>query len=257
MLTVNRAALDRQIIAPQAHQRGFQSRGAIDDHEFGSFQAAGIKVIEELAPRGGALAAHVPDGKQHLLTVAAHTYGSQNRDVRGLLVDAGLDHGAVENDANDVFIGEAAGAPRVPVDLHLAPGAADHVLADGALEQPEQRPLDAPGVGAGEVDCGDQGLGLLGQALVSGQRLRPPLRHLASVILDPGTRYTHRLGPKRPGELPFAVPVAIAFRGSVTTAVAKAAEKAGELLLEYGLDRRTNVQPQTLLNRVKPGLMGQ
>lgn len=112
MLTVNRAALDRQIIAPQAHQRGFQSRGAIDDHEFGSFQAAGIKVIEELAPRGGALAAHVPDGKQHLLTVAAHTYGSQNRDVRGLLVDAGLDHGAVENDANDVFIGEAAGATR-------------------------------------------------------------------------------------------------------------------------------------------------
>lgn len=33
-----------------------------------------------------------------------------------------IDHGAVENDANDVLIGEAAGAPCVPVEFHLAPG---------------------------------------------------------------------------------------------------------------------------------------
>lgn len=59
------------------------------------------------------------------------------------------------------------------------------------------------------------------------------------------------------GELPFAVPVAIAFRGSVAIAVAKATEKAGEFLFEYGLDGRANVQPQTLLDRIKPGFMGQ
>jgi DNA-binding protein H-NS len=34
----------------------------------------------------------------------------------------------------------------------LAPGATDHVLADGALEEPEQRPLGAPRVSAGEID---------------------------------------------------------------------------------------------------------
>jgi hypothetical protein len=51
--------------------------------------------------------------------------------------------------------------------------------------------------------------------------------------------------------------MAIAFRRSVATAVAKAAEKAGELLLEYGLDGRADIHPQTLLDRIEPGLMGQ
>jgi len=66
---VNRAALDRQILAPQRHERGFQARGAVardarlwrDDHELRSFQAALVEVIQELAPGGRALAAHVPD----------------------------------------------------------------------------------------------------------------------------------------------------------------------------------------------------
>jgi hypothetical protein len=81
--------------------------------------------------------------------------------------------------ADDILIGQAAHATGVPVHLDLAPGAADHVLAHGALEQPEQRPPDAPDVGASKIDRRDQGLGLLGQALVSGQRIRAPFRHLA------------------------------------------------------------------------------
>ena len=137
-------------------------------------------------------------------------------------------------------------APGVPVHLDLAPGPADHVLADGAFEQPEQRPLDPARVGSGEVDRRDQGLGLLRQPLVAGQRLRAPLRHLSSFILDPGARHPHRLGAEGARELPLPVPVAIALCSAVATAVAKAAEKAGQLLLEHGFDGRADVGPQSI-----------
>ena len=45
---VNRAALNRQVLAPERHERGLQPWGAIDDHEFGPLQAAGIEVFEKL-----------------------------------------------------------------------------------------------------------------------------------------------------------------------------------------------------------------
>jgi len=45
---VNRAALDRQALAPERHQCSLQSRGAVDDHEFGPLQAAGVEIIKEL-----------------------------------------------------------------------------------------------------------------------------------------------------------------------------------------------------------------
>lgn len=93
--------------------------------------------------------------------------------------------------------------------------------------------------------------------MVTGQRLRPPFRHLACVVLDPGARNADCLGPKRAGEFPFAVPVAIAFRGSVAPVVAKTAEEAGKLLLEHGFDGRTDVRSQPILDRVEPGLPGQ
>jgi hypothetical protein len=130
---VNRAALDGQALAPERHQRGFEARGAIDDYELGPLQAARIEVCEELAPGRGAFAAHVADGKQHLLTVSAHADRRQHRDVRGLPVQPRPDHRAVQDQTHDVLLGQAAGAPRLPVDLHLAPCAADHVLAHSAL----------------------------------------------------------------------------------------------------------------------------
>jgi hypothetical protein len=97
--------------------------------------------------------------------------GRQRRYVRGLAVQPGLDDGAVEDQTHDVLIGQAARYPCVPVDLHLAPGTADHVFAHRALEQAEQRPLDPARVGPGQIDRGDQSLGFLCQPLVAGQRL--------------------------------------------------------------------------------------
>jgi hypothetical protein len=64
--------------------------------EVGALQAACVQIVEELAPGRGALAAHVPDGKQHLLAIAAHADGRRHRDVRGLLVEPRADHRAVE-----------------------------------------------------------------------------------------------------------------------------------------------------------------
>ena len=105
----------------------------------GALQAAGAEVVEELAPGRGALPAHVPD--EDLLAVAAYPDGGQHGDVRGLPVQPRADHRGVEDQTDDVLPGEAAAAPRIPVDLHLAPRPADDVLADRALEQAEQRAL--------------------------------------------------------------------------------------------------------------------
>jgi len=57
--------------------------------------------------------------------------------------------------------------------------------------------------------------------------------------------------------MPFAVPVAIPFRWAIAPVVAKTAEEAGELLLEHGLDGRADAGPQSILDRVEPGLPGQ
>ena len=192
--------------------------------------------------------------EQHLLPVAAHADGRQHRDVRGLAVQPGLDDGAVEDQADDVLPGQAAGGPGVPVHLHLAPGPADDVLAHGALEQPEQRPLDPPRVGAGQVDRRDQRLGLLRQPPVARQRLRAPFGHLALLVLDPGARHPHRLGAEGAGELPLAVPVAVALGPLVAPAVAKATEKRGQFLFEHGLDGGADIRPQAILDRIIPGV---
>jgi hypothetical protein len=67
------AALDRQPFAPQRDQGGLDARSAVDDDELRALEAAGVEVVEELAPGRCALAAHVPDGQQDLLAVAAST----------------------------------------------------------------------------------------------------------------------------------------------------------------------------------------
>src|SRR5690606_31443373 len=113
------------------------------------------------------------------------------------------------------------GRPGVPVDLHLAPGAADHILAHGAFKQSEERPLDAPGIGPGQVDRCDQGLGPLRQPPVAWQCLRAPFGDLSGLVLDPGTWHPHRLGAECAGELPFAVPVAVTLGPLVAAAVTK------------------------------------
>ena len=57
--------------------------------------------------------------------------------------------------------------------------------------------------------------------------------------------------------MPFAVPVAISFRRARAPIVAKASEKAGQLLFENGFDGRANVGSQPLLDRIERGLPGQ
>jgi hypothetical protein len=80
---------------------------------------------------------------------------------------------------------------------------------------------------------------------------------LPVLVLNPGARHPHRLGPEGAGQLSFPVSVPIAFPRACAPAVAQAAEKAGQFLLKHSLDGRADVHPQPLLDRVEPGLMGQ
>ena len=99
-----------------------------------------------------------------------------NTEVRGLPVQPGLDDRAVQDQTDNVFPGQAASAPGTPVDLHLPPGPADHVLADGSIEQAMECPLDPAHIGPGQIDRGDQRLGLPGQPLIAWQRLWSAIR---------------------------------------------------------------------------------
>jgi len=203
------------------------------------------------------------------LAVAAHADGRQHRDVGGLPVQPRADHRAVEGEplaaigprttasADDVLLREAARAPRVPVDLHLAPGAADDVLADRALEQAVERPLDAPRVGPGKINRGDQRLGPLRQPLVARQRLGPPFGGPAVLALDAGTRHADGLCAEDPDELTLATSVAMALARAAAAAVADAAEKRREFLVEQRLDGRAHRLPQPVLDRIGAGLAKQ
>jgi hypothetical protein len=90
-------------------------------------------------PSGLALAAHVLDRERHLLPVAADAEHHQPGDAGGLAVEPHADRGAVENQPGRVLADQVAPAPGLPVGSHLAPGAADHVLAHRASEQGGKR----------------------------------------------------------------------------------------------------------------------
>ncbi len=120
-MLVHRAALDRQFLAPERDKGSFETRGTVDDDELRPHQAAGVQVVEKPTPGCRALSAHVLDGKQDLLPIPAHVNGGQHRDVRGLSIRPGLDDGAVQDQPDNVLVDQAAGAPGVPVELHLAP----------------------------------------------------------------------------------------------------------------------------------------
>ena len=189
-LLVHGAALHRHVV-PQAGERRFQAFAAVDDHQFGSAEPTAGQVVQHGPPRGLALATHVLDGEHHLLAVAADTEGNQQRNGRGLAIEPDLDHGAVEDQPHDVVAGEITllpGLPGLPGRAGLLPGPADHVLANMALEQPGQRAPRPAGVHAGEVDLGDQGLGAMGEPLVSGQQVALPFL-LASLVAQTSARH--------------------------------------------------------------------
>ncbi|OCX66844.1 hypothetical protein BFP70_03975 [Thioclava sp. SK-1] len=101
------------------------------------------------------LPTHILDGKQYLLSIPAQADRGQHRDVRGLVIQPGFDGGAIKVKPHDLFIGQVAGAPCIPIDLYLAPGAADHIIAHCAVEQVRQRPFDPPCIGADQIDRRD------------------------------------------------------------------------------------------------------
>src|ERR1700726_3224706 len=74
--------------------------------------------------------------------------------------------------------------------LHLAPGAADHILAHRAFENRRKRATHAARVGPGKIGTRDQSFGLFRAALIGQQRLALPLVRLAVLALELRARGT-------------------------------------------------------------------
>src|ERR1017187_930641 len=68
---VNRAALHRHAV-PDSGDGLVEPRRAVDNEELGPPQPAPNEIVEDSAPRLGALAAPALDREQHLLAVRAH-----------------------------------------------------------------------------------------------------------------------------------------------------------------------------------------
>lgn len=109
---VDRATLNGQVAAPERHERGLEAGSAVDDHEFRPPQASRIQIAEELAPGCRAFSAHVSDREQHLLSVAADADRRQHRNIGSLAVQPSLDDGAIEDEPDNVLLGQTAGGTR-------------------------------------------------------------------------------------------------------------------------------------------------
>jgi hypothetical protein len=128
---VDGAALGRDV-APQRSQRLRQPGAAIDNQELRLVPPALDEIVENRAPSLAGLATHVLDRQQHLLTVLTHAEHDQQHDRGGLPVEPSPHHGAVQDQANNRFLGERAGIPgiqsaltfrhtRLTVSLLIAP----------------------------------------------------------------------------------------------------------------------------------------
>ena len=220
-------------------------------------QAAGDQVVEHGPPRRLALAAHVarppaaPSARR-----GARRAPPAARCAVALRSSRTRTDRAVQDQADDVLAGQVAPAPGLPVRLHLAPGAADHVLAHRAPEQRGQRALHPARVGAGQVGAGDQRLDLPGQPGVARQRGAAPLPRAAVLGPQPGARHGDLHRPEGAGQLPLAVAVPMA-RGARRPLVAPAPQRRRQLLLDQLLDEAADPLPQPGLDRVEPGLPGE
>ena len=92
--------------------------------------------------------AHGLDRQQHLLAVRPHAERDEKRDRGRLPVEPNARDSAVEDQPDDRLLGERAPIPGIPIGLHLAPGPADHVLADRPGERRGKRPPHPAGVGS-------------------------------------------------------------------------------------------------------------
>ena len=112
-LLVDGAALDRHVV-PQARERRLEAPAAVGDHQLRLGHATGQQIVEHGSPGGFTLTAHVLDREHHLLAVAADAEGNQERDRGRLAIEPDLDHGAVQDQADDVVAGQITFLPDLP-----------------------------------------------------------------------------------------------------------------------------------------------
>src|SRR5208282_3264016 len=208
-------------------------------------------VLEQRPPSRFTLATHVAQRQQRLLAVATDAERHQHREAGGLAIEPDPHHRAVEDQAHYVLTRQIALLPSRPIALHLAPDAADRVLADGAVEQGAKRATNAARVGSGKVGAGDQRLRALGQPLVGRQRLAAPFPLLAVAARDARTRHREADRPERAEQLtiPMAVPVA---RTPGRTVIPPASQRRCQLLLHQALDECADLLPNTGFQRIEP-----
>ena len=257
-MLVNRAALDRRV-GPQRSQRPFQARRAVGDDQLRRPQPPLAEIVEQRAPGGLAFSAHAPDRQHHLLAVGPHAERRQERDRRRALVEADADNGTVKDQPHDRLLDERPRVPGVPVTFHLAPGAADHVLAHRPGEHRSQCPPNPAGIGPGKIGPGDQRVGRLGAPLVGAKRGAPPFARPAVRAHQSGARHGNLRSSERPGQtaLAMAVPDAddrrrFAIRIGFASSVARTRQRTGEFLLQHHLDEAPNASANPVLDRVEP-----
>ena len=145
--------------------------------------------------------------------------------------------------------------PGLPGRAGSLPGAADHVLADVALEQPGERAAYPAGVHPGEIGLGDQRLGAVGEPLVGRQKCALPLL-LAGLVGQPCTRHRERQRTERGHQLAPPVPVATTVRAG-DALVTSPAERGLQLLLQQLLDERAHLTAHRVLQRIEPIAAGE
>src|SRR6516164_8780840 len=260
-MLVDGAALDWNTV-PDGGDRVFQPQRSVDDEECGPPQATLDEIIEHRSPSLGALAAHALDREQHLLAVGAHPDDDEQRDRSRFAVEPHPHNGAVENEPYDRLIGERAGAPGLPIALHLAPNTAHRVLTDRTPEQRSERTAYAAGVGAGKIAAGDQRVGRERATLIGSQRVAFPLCGFAFRSIEPSAGHLELQLPEGPQQRAraMAVPVTsnvrcllrIAACSHPTTSIARAAKRYLKLCFEHRLQEFAGAIPEVRFNRVEP-----
>src|SRR5208337_3109135 len=175
-----------------------------------------------------------------LSPVRPHAERDEHRDRGRLPVEPNARDRAVEDQPDDRLLGERAPIPGIPIALHLAPGPADHVLADRPSERRGKRPPHPAGVGSRKIGPGDQGVGGPGAALIGAQRTAPPFARLAVVPHQPSARHGDPRLAKRARQRPFAMAVAHADNRRrrlvlprSAPAVARTRQRLAQFLLQH------------------------
>ena len=256
-MLVHRATLDRHV-GPQRRQRLFEARRAVDDDQLRRSQSTPDEIVEQRAPGRLAFAAHALDRQQHLLAVRPHAERDEQRDRGRLPVEPNARDRAVEDQPDDRLLGERAPIPGIPIALHLAPGSADHVLADRPGEDRRQRATHPAGIGPCEISPGDQGVGGKSATLIGAQRTAPPFARLVVVTHQPSARHGDPRLAKRARQRPFAIAVAHADNrrrrvlARLAPTIARTRQRLAQLLLQHRLDKAAHPSPDPVLDRVEP-----